>query len=76
MSRFRQAPPDPEKAARDFVANYVPSRHQPNVSHKCEVCPRTAKWLIKADGDNFFACDNHRKEYAISAINYQEERIR
>jgi hypothetical protein len=72
----RQAPPDPEKAARDGVANYIPSRSQPNVAHKCKDCAKTAKWDIEADGKKLFACDTHRKEYATSASNYQEKRIR
>lgn len=76
MTHFKQAPPDPEKAARDGVANYIPSRSQPNTDHKCKDCTKTAKWDIEADGRKLFACDAHRTEYAVSAANYTEKRIR
>ena len=75
MTGFRQAPPDPEKAARDGVANYIPSRRQPDASHKCEVCPRTARWEVEADGKKLVVCDQHRIDLAISATNYTEKRI-
>lgn len=78
MTSFRQAPPDPEKAARDGVANYIPSRSQVIIIfHKCEVCQeRTATWEVDADGQKLYACGNCRNEYAISATNYTEKRIR
>jgi hypothetical protein len=72
---MRQAPPDPQKAERDGVSNYIPSRSQINTDHDCKDCTKTAKWVVEADGETFFACDGHRKEYAISSTNYQEERL-
>lgn len=76
MSHFKQAAPDPEKAQRDGVANYIPSRSQVNVNYHCEDCDRIAVWEITADGVNRYACGRCRTEYAISATNYQEKRIR
>lgn len=76
MSHFRQADPDPEKAARDGVANYIPSRSQPNTTHPCRDCDRTAVWDVTADGEKFYACGLCRSDYAISATNYSEKRIR
>lgn len=75
MNSFRQAAPDPEKASRDGVSNYIPARSQVNTDHKCADCPRTATWQIKADGHHLFACNPHRREYAISAINYEERKL-
>jgi hypothetical protein len=76
MPAFRQAPPDPEKAARDGVTNYIPSRSQVNVNHRCNDCDSIAKWDIEADDKKLFACDHHRREYVITATSYQEKRIR
>lgn len=76
MSRFRQAAPDPGKAERDGVTAYIPSRSQPNTSHKCQDCDRTATWEFNADGVRGYACGTCRTEYAISATNYSEKRIR
>lgn len=77
MSRFRQAAPDPEKAARDGVANYVPSRHQVNLNHTCADCTRTATWTLQIDDRTFHACNNHRRDHAITARGtYSEKRIR
>lgn len=76
MPPFRQAPHDPAKAARDGVTNYIPKRTEPDRSFTCEDCDRTATWAIIADGDDIHACDTHRKEYAITAIDYREKRLR
>lgn len=76
MSKFRQAPPDPDKADRDGVTKYIPARHQVDVSFVCKVCPKTATWEITADGEKFHACDSHRKEYAVTANVYEEKRLR
>jgi hypothetical protein len=77
MSHFKQAPPDPYKAARDGVANYIPARSQVNVGHTCVAdCTRVAKWDIYADKKQGFYCDNHRKDLATTASTYQEKRIR
>lgn len=73
---MRQAPPDPYKAARDGVANYIPSRSQPNLSHECSDCDKTAKWEVIADGVRLYSCDGHRKCYATTAATYEEKRIR
>lgn len=76
MSHFRQAAPDPDKAARDGVAKYVPARSQPNLAHTCDDCPRVAKWDIQADGERVLACDHHRREQSALALRYTEKRIR
>lgn len=76
MPPFRQAPPDADKAARDGVTNYIPSRLQVNINHACRDCNRTAKWDITADGEHLFACDFHRTDYIITATVYTEKRIR
>lgn len=76
MSRFKQAAPDPEKAARDGVANYVPARRQPNLDHECGTCERTATWEIQIDGQKSYACADCRAELAIVARGvYQERRL-
>lgn len=76
MSHFRQAAPDPDKAARDGVTKYVPSRSQINTAHTCQDCDRTAKWWVTADGVRLAACDSHRRDYSVTAGVYTEERIR
>lgn len=76
MTGFRQAAPDPDKASRDGVANYIPSRSQVNTSHTCGDCARTAKWDLLVEGRQTYACDEHRTEYAISAWPYEEKRLR
>jgi len=68
MPPFRQAPHDPEKAAMSGVKNYIPQRSQPDLSHDCKDCERTATYEIIADGEKFHACDSHRREYAVSSI--------
>jgi hypothetical protein len=78
MSRFRQAAPDPEKAARDGVANYVPARRQVNVNYGCSepLCDRTASWLVDIDGNKRYACHGCRAELAATTRGtYTEERI-
>lgn len=76
MSRFRQAAPDPGKAARDGVANYVPARRQVNLNFACTDCERTATWEIQIDGRRFHACADCRAELAIVARGvYQERRL-
>ena len=74
--KFRQAPPDPAKAARDGVTNYIPARSEPDLSFTCEECPKTATYEIVADGKRMHVCDTHRREYAITAVNYTEKRLR
>lgn len=73
--RFKQAPPDATKAARDGVTKYVPARKQANLDHTCKDCDRTAKWEITADGEKLFACDTHRREYSVMAGTYTERRL-
>lgn len=73
---MRQAAPDPEKAARDGVANYIPARSQVNLNFTCADCDRTAKWEVEADGAKLYACDYHRREYTATAGVYQERKIR
>jgi len=78
VSRFRQAAPDPEKAGRDGVTNYIPSRRQVNVSHGCAepTCDRTASWLVKIDSFQRYACHRCRDELAATTRGiYQEERL-
>jgi len=75
MNRFRQAAPDPEKASRDGVASYVPSRRQPDLSHRCTACPHIATWAINLSGEKFYACETHRQEYVFSPGVYQERRL-
>lgn len=75
MPPFKQAPHDQSKADRDGVTNYIPQRKQINVNFKCEDCNKTATWEITADGRKLHACDDHRKEYAITAGTYQEKRL-
>lgn len=77
MSHFRQAAPDPDKAARDGVTNYIPARSQPNLNFKCADCDRTAKWEVQIDDRKLHACDDHRRDHAATARGtYTEKRIR
>lgn len=75
MSKFRQAPHDQAKADRDGVTNYIPQRRQIDVSFTCEECTKTATYEIIADGRTLHVCNDHRREYAITSINYQEKRL-
>ena len=76
MSRFRQAAPDPDKAARDGVSNYVPARRQHDLSRRCELeCGRAATWEITLDGKTFDACHDHRRELVLSPGTYQEKKL-
>jgi hypothetical protein len=71
----RQAAPDPDKAERDGVANYIPSRRQPNRLHSCADCGRTATWEIVLDGRRLHACAEHRESYVFSPGTYQEKKL-
>jgi hypothetical protein len=73
---FRQAPPDPDKAAANGVAKYIPKRSEPDRSHVCKDCDLTARWAIVADGLEMYACDSHRQKYLFTAKVYREKNLR
>lgn len=75
MPPFRQAPHDPTMAARSGVTNYIPQRSQPDLSHKCDECNKTAKWEVLSDLVKLFLCDTHRADHAIDAGTYEEKRL-
>lgn len=72
---FRQAPHDPDKAAMSGVTKFIPKRNEPDRSHKCIDCDLTARWQVTVNDVPLYACDDHRKEYAITATTYKEKRL-